>query len=440
MNENMNENMSEAVKELLINGEIAFKNGQYDVTLELCEQAIEKVPSNADAHTGAGKTCLVLGRLQDAEKYLEKAVGLDETNGEKYFDLGNIKFGLEKYSESLVNYAKAEQLGCADTTKQKLYYQIGMINYMMGDIKSALLNFDKCESFGAVNADSKEVLLKRLQIYIESQDFANAENYAIQLKMLAPAEFRSYQIYFQILAAMGKYDKAQEVLTEAESYADIASDISNKADVVFDKIMLCAVKADKDSENASQYYEEALSLLAEFEATSDLPIETLANIAFSKSEIYLKLERFDDALSCVGTIEENDQTKEKAAFIKLSCYFGKEEYEKAVEYAEQLKLSENEYYVYFATYADVFAARKLAGTSEVAANLAEFKYNNAVAFFKNITFKKPQDIFSIIFRVRLYAEYGKFVKAEELIKLMPDTLKNELNKYISDCRKELEKG
>lgn len=436
----MGENNSEKVKELLTNAEVAFTNGQYEVALDLCEQAIAKDPSNTDAYTGAGKACVVLDRLQDAERFLEKAVEHDEMNGEKYFDLGNIKFGVEKFSESLANYAKAEQYGCEDSTKQKLYYQVGMISYMMGDIKSALLNFDKSESFGPVNNDSKEIILKRLQIYIESQDYANAENYAIQLKMLAPAEFRSYQIYFQILAAMGRYDQAEAVITEAESYADIASDISNKADVVFDKVMLAAVRADKDKENASKYYEEALCLFADFEATPDLPIDTLVNIAFSKSEIYLKLERFDDALASVANIEKNEETKEKAAFIKLSCYFGKEQYENTVEYTDLLKSSENEYYVYFATYADSYAARKLAGTSEMAAKLAESKYNNAIAFFKNKAFEKPQDIFSIIFRVRLYAENGKFAKAEELIKLMPEVLKTELNKYISDCRKELEKG
>jgi tetratricopeptide (TPR) repeat protein len=126
--------MSEAIQEYLPNAETAFTNGQYEAALELCEKAIAGDGTNAEAYTGAGKACLVLDRLQDAE------------------------------------------------------------------------------SFGAVNADSKEILLKRLQIYVESQDFANAENYAVQLKMLAPAEFRSYQIYFQILAAMGKYDKAEELI------------------------------------------------------------------------------------------------------------------------------------------------------------------------------------------------------------------------------------
>jgi tetratricopeptide (TPR) repeat protein len=202
---------------------------------------------------------LVLERLTDSEQYLQKAIELDGTNGEKYFDLANIKFGLEKYAEALANYAKAEQFGCNDDTRQKLYYQLGMLSHMTGDTKSALLNFEKAENIGAVNADTKEILLKRLQIYIESEDYTSAENYAIQLKMLAPGEFRSYQIYLQILVAMSKYGKAEEVLAEAESYADIAADVRNKADICFDKAMILAVKADKDPANSAAYYQDTLN-------------------------------------------------------------------------------------------------------------------------------------------------------------------------------------
>lgn len=431
--------MSELLKEYLSNAEIAFTNSQYETALEWCGKAMEQEPGNSDAYTGAGKACLVLERLPESEQYLQKAVELDVSNAEKYFDLGNIKFGLEKYTEALANYAKAEQLDCRDEVKQKLYYQIGMISHMNGDIKSALLNFEKAENMGAVNADTKEILLKRLQIYVESQDYASAENYAIQLKMLAPGEFRSYQIYFQILVAMGKYDKAEQILAEAESYADIESEMLNKADVCFDKAIIYAVKADKDPQNAKTYYESALKIFDDFLATPDLPQETLANISFSKAEIFLKLEMFEDALLCVDSIAENEETKEKADFIRLSCYFGKEEYEKAGEFAQSLKQSSNEYYVYFATYADTFIARKLAEKDAEQAKIAEAKYNNSIAFFKNKAFENPQDVFALIFRVRLYAENGKFIKAEELIKLLPDVLRDELKKYIADCRAELEK-
>jgi tetratricopeptide (TPR) repeat protein len=156
--------------------------------------------------------------------------------------------------------------------------------------------------------------------------------------------------------------------------------------------------------------------------------------------VLLKLEKFNDALDCVNGIPEDNELKEKADFIRLSCYFGNEEYEQADVYAEQLKQSGNAYYVYFATYADAFAARKLAEKDAGKACLAEMKYNNAIAYFKTKAFENPRDVFALIFRVRLYAENGKFARAEEMIKLLPDALKTEMQKYITGCRNELEKG
>ena len=422
------------IAEYLKSAEIAYTNSQYEVALELCEKAISEDPSNADAQTSAGRACLILNRLPEAEGYFTKAIELDGTSGEKFFDLANIKFGLEKYTEALSNYAKAEQLGCLDDVMQKIYFQIGMMSHMTGDTKSALLNFEKAESFGTVSADTKEIILKRLQIYVESQDFASAESYAIQLKMIAPGDFRSYQIYFQILIALGKYEEAEQLLGETEQYADIGSDIGSKADICFNKAMICAVKADKEPAKAADHFQTALSIFDDFLHTPELPEDIVATMNFSKAEIYLKLEKFDDALQCVDGIAGNSEAREKADFIRLSCYFGKEDYEKAEEFVEQLKQSSNEYYVYFATYADAFITRKIAVKDETKKNIAEAKYNNSIAFFKNKAFENPQDVFALIFRVRLYAENGKYAQAEELCKLLPDALKTELNKYISDCK------
>ena len=428
--------MNEKFEEYLKNAETAYINEQYDVALEFCEKAIAEDSSHTDAYTGAGKACLVLDKREEAEKYFTKAVELDSENGEKYFDLANIKFGLENYMEALANYAKAEQYGCQDEVMQKVYYQIGMISHMTGDMKATLLNFEKAERMGVVNADTKEILLKRLQIYVETQDFVSAENYAVQLKMLAPGEYRSYQIYFQILVALGKYAKAEQLLEEAELYTDINSDIANKADICFNKAMIFAVKADNEPEKAAEYYQEAIIIFDEFLATPDLLDEIITNVTFSKAEVYLKLEKFDDALQCVEGITITDEIQEKIKFIKMSCYLAKENYEKAARFAEELKQSNNEYYVYFATYADAFVAKKVADTDEAQKDIAESKYNNAIAYFRNKAFEKPQDVFASIFRVRLYAENGKYAKAEELIKMLPDVLRAELSKYVLECQNE----
>jgi len=450
--------MTEQVQEYLSNAEMAFASGQHEVALELCEKAIAEDPSHADSYSGAGRACLVLERLPDAEQYFQKAVDLDSTNGERYFDLGNIKFGLEKYPEALANYAKAEQLGCEDDVKQKLYYQTGMISYMTGDVKAAMVNFEKADDFGVVNEDTKEMLLQRIQVYIETQDFVRAENYAAQLKMLAPDEFRSYQLYFQMLIANNKYAQAEEVLVEAEKYSDIDSDILNKVDMCFNKALMYSARAEIEPENRNTHYESAIAIFDELAETPDLPQDVIDNIATSKAEIYLRIEDFDAALKCVEDISIEDEgiveiesdadltdedefmgeenLGEKVGFIKLTCYLGNEDFAKAVDFVPMLKVSKNEQYTYFGTYADAFIARKLAEEDASQADSAEHKYNSAIAFFNNKAFTNPLDLFATIFRIRLYAENGKYSKAEELIKILPDALKEELNKYVADCRAE----
>jgi len=220
--------------------------------------------------------------------------------------------------------------------------------------------------------------------------------------------------------------------------------------------MIYAVKAELDEENVAVHYQSAIAIFDEFLTTPDLPQDVITNIAVTKAEIFIKLEKFNEALKCVNNLPVRDEPGddtivdgksgdesivrdnpgEKIDFIKLTCYLSLEDFEKALDYAEKLKLSNEEQYEYFAIYADAYIAQKLAIKDESQKELAESKYNNAIAFFKNKAFANPMDIFATVFRVRLYAENRRFVQAEELIKLLPGVLQKDLKKYLADCRNE----
>ena len=45
--------------------------------------------------------------------------------------------------------------------------------------------------------------------------------------------------------------------------------------------------------------------------------------------------------------------------------------------------------------------------------------------------------YAAVFRARMYAETGKFAKAEEMAGLLPAADRNAVMQYISDCKKEL---
>jgi tetratricopeptide (TPR) repeat protein len=451
--------MSEKVQEILFNAEVAFNSGKYEASLELFKSAIAEDPSNAQAYTGAGRMSLLLNSLLESEMYFQKAADIDVGNGERFFDLGNIQFGLAKNTEALVNYSKAEKLGCSDGTLQKIYYQVGLLNHAIGDTKSAIISFDKADDIGIINEDTKGFLIERLKIYLEIPDIERAENTAAQLKLLAPGDYLSYQACFQVMILAGKYKQAEELLVEAEKYSDINASTVNSFSFCVNKAMIFAAKAESDPDNLIVHNTSAIAVFDEYLTTPDLPEEVIVNIALAKAELFLKLEKFNDALQCVDSIaikgnpdgisidadESNEEPsaeqklKEKAVFIKLTCYLGLEDYDKARDYAERLKVSSDEQYEYFAIYADAFIAQKLAIKDKSQKELAVAKYNNAIAYFKNKAFASPTDLFSTVFRIRLYSENGKFANAEELIKILPDEIQADLSKYLSDCRKEQKK-
>lgn len=124
------------------------------------------------------------------------------------------------------------------------------------------------------------------------------------------------------------------------------------------------------------------------------------------------------------------QLREKAQFVQLSCLLAKDDFAAAQKLANELKLSENKYYSYFGLYTSAMTERKLTGNSDT----AERKYAEAIAFFRNKTFADASDTLACIFRARLYAEQGKYEKAEEIAWLLADADRTAVLEYISACK------
>ncbi len=122
------------------------------------------------------------------------------------------------------------------------------------------------------------------------------------------------------------------------------------------------------------------------------------------------------------------EIREKISFGFLSCYLAMDDFAAAEEYAIALKNSDNKYYNYYGTYACAMLAGKLKDAE------ADRKYAEAIAFFRNKAFEDHSDVLSIIFRGRLYAEQGKFEKAEELAYLLAESDQQSLLDYIKSCR------
>lgn len=275
----------------------------------------------------------------------------------------------------------------------------------------------------------------------------------VNLKKIAPA---SKQQDFTLTLAeiclkMGRYQEAIETassllpketvspLPKIESQSDFIEELDEaeiedmaEADMQAIDEKIAAGELDENiGEVAEVYYDENGNPVREYpEDAFDLPDDE------EKSESPLHTEQ--QTATPIETVTE--VSYDRLYFTLLSCYLAMEDYENAYQFGGLLKHSENEYQSYFGRYAEAFSMRKLVGTSPAfSKEMADRKYAEAIAFYRNKMIQSPGNSFAVIFRTRMYAESGKFAKAEEMASLLVLDEKEALMAYINECRKELQK-
>lgn len=137
-----------------------------------------------------------------------------------------------------------------------------------------------------------------------------------------------------------------------------------------------------------------------------------------------------------------EEFRARVGFMLLTCYAYKEDYNKTLYYARQIKDTPNNvYYSFFGRYSEAFAMMQLAKKGEgFTKEEADRKYAQEISFFRSEMLKANENsAYALVFRTRMYAEQGKFTKAEELAELMGDSEKAALAEYIAQCKAELEK-
>lgn len=429
--------MDEMFNEYMSNAKASFVNGAYENVIASCKQALQLAPANIEVYSLLGQAYLVLERLSEAEDTFRKALSIEE-NSELYFNLGNSLFGQERISEALTNYAKADELGCSDEIKQKMYYVMGVINQLQGNNQDALVSYKKSEDIAKINNDQKDILLKQIQIYVNNKDYENAEKYAREFKLLVPGEFKSYQLLIQILLEQDKIKQALSVLNEAKTYCN--NDLGAYIEINFDYAMIDCYMARLDNNN--EHYLKAIERLDKLSNTAGLPLDVQYEIKVTIAEIYLKLNELDKAIDYANEVANKTDEDllvyiERAVFILAETYATLKDYKKVLEYAKRLKNSKDLGYHYHGYYLETYAMNKMAkdddSLKEQALNLSE----RAIAYYRKCLAVSPNDILSSVYRTKLYADLGKYDKAEELVKIFPEPMHSDMIKYIDECKNKI---
>lgn len=316
---------------------------------------------------------------------------------------------------------------------------MGVINQVsQNNYKDALLNYEKSDKLPGDNVDQADILLKKVQIYVEQRDFLKAENCAIQLKYLLPSEFQSYQLLFQLYLEQKKTCEAKTALDEAEKNVDINQEI--KIELGFDRAMLSCFLAEQTPEEKNKYYEQALKQLAALGKSGMLGQKDRCEVLITSAEIYLKLAKYDMAVklaSSVAAYTQDDLQEyiERGRYILLECSEKKKDYFSVRKYAKMLKESENLFYKHHGYYSEAYAVKKLTEINQSFQHECSELYNIAIAYYRNCTVTSPGDFLALLYRAKSYIDIGKYEKAEELGKLLPEDAQKSLNDYILQVRK-----
>lgn len=419
----------------------AYAAGQFEKAIDLCEEVLCEEPANVEALTIAGSCSVAMDRAIKAEIYFKRAAEASPENGELHFMLGNAFLGQQKIADALMCYTKAEKLGCRDEVRQKIYYLVGLINQVQGQTDAALINYKKSEETVGFNPDQTDILLKRIQIYVERGDLANAEEYAARLKLLAPETFNSYQLLFQILLQQKKSDEASGVLDEAERCCSGDSQVA--IEIGFDRALVACFRAEENPDRMKEFYNSAISQLNRLAKHRNISKEVQCEVDVTLSEIYLKLENIRKAMEysarVINRTDAEEETLvqyiEKARFILLECHMSLREYEKALQFARVLKNAQNTFYRHHGYYSEALATKQLSSQNMFSEKQVAELYGRAIDYYKLCTVQSPVDLMAYVYRIKAYADVGRYEEAYRLSEVLTEDSRSRLQEYIQSCKK-----
>lgn len=129
-----------------------------------------------------------------------------------------------------------------------------------------------------------------------------------------------------------------------------------------------------------------------------------------------------------GIAKMRPEFYERARFLLMNALISLEQFEMVKKHAAVLRSSKNTMYAFFGMYAEALAMHK------TGCDANDEIYDALLAFYRGRMLKKDFAPFAAMYRARMYAELGKFAKAEEMAKLVPASEKVSVAEYIQSCR------
>lgn len=444
---------------------------RYDEAIKNYSAAVKHDPNNGNRYYDLGFAQASNEKIADAMKNFAKAEELGcvpENTVQLYHILGIICFDIGRYDDALINLSKAEQIiGVNMDILQRKVVIYGMKNDIRNGLSTAnqmkliapseyigyrsafnlLLQADRYEDAGKELERAERYANPCMDCFFDCVTFElrkyakdnNKEHFHAALAVIEKAlktlkptlteVMESYINAAEIYLQLEKPEQTINCLNAAQNPANAYNSGFEVIEQEFETIELTDYDLEdmleKDrAQIAETYGDYGLEELVESTEPDEYGNRVYFTEIEEKSQDSAETYKLDESEKLNYTADNRDQINR----LYVGAYTLKKDFEKVIEYARKLQISENTHNSYMGKYTEVNAIKEL-GLPEAAA-----KYDEVIKFFRNAMIKDPSDIMAMTFRVQCYIDIGLYDEAEKMCNLLTKELREPLLDKINEAK------
>ena len=407
---------------------------------------------------------MIQGNFESAIKNFEKFENSDDSKRA----LSEPKVIMEKLKLYMMAKDFARSAECAvqliQMAPQELRGYIVYFNLLVGAKKldEAEKILDEAEQYATMNDNGRLTLkVERISLYLlragfEPENAAELREQALEMirNNLSEAQEGS-RAYNQMLLSLAE---VQVIRHEYQEAAAAAAAVLPENDAESARALIEQIQVHKDLDPATNVEEPSEEQLDEMlnAALADLSekinVGLISPYLIEQATVYYDSDNRQIREYPEGAFDAMDQGRrtqvdaaetvavregvtamrpdfyERARFLLINALISLDQFELVKKHAALLRNSKNTMYAFFAMYAEALAVRKTGGDAN------DEIYNALLSFYRGRMLKKDYAPYAAMYRARMYAETGKFAKAEEMAKLVPASEKQEVADYIMSLR------
>lgn len=316
---------------------------------------------------------------------------------------------------------------------------------IMGENEQLSLNVERVSLYlmraGMEPENAEAMRNEALELIKQNLGAAKEGSRAYNQMLLSLAEVQVMRKQYQKAAAAAAAvlpeldgDKARELVEQIKIHKDLdpAVEGAELDEAAFDELVRAALADVNEKINAGEINPHLIEQATVYYDSENNQIREYPEGAFDSLQKPAASQNAAAADVAVrpGTAKMRPEFYERARFLLVTALVSAERFEEVKKQAASLRSSTNTMYAFFAMYAEALAQRKTGCDPDGSI------YDALLAFYRGRMLKKDYAPYAALYRARMYAEIGKFAKAEEMAKLVPAEEKEELAAYIAGCKKE----